>query len=711
MNGTIKSLDPYKQISAALLRDVQTLHSEVFSMSALDATTGRLSTRLAEEGLGFLTETLPRLGKRLDKALASGDTFNVRGLRFKTLPNSELPEFLGELFRLVFNDDGSILPTPSVSSVRSIRQVCYSFYKLELGYAPALEQAVIEKFVRTDRQLSDWNEVFFNYEKYFAIHNPIATVFRTLEKSKAVWDRRADSCLSGALVLGASNDVIEACLINASVCHQQSTRIAGQLRWLRILRAARVLLARLFRHFDPKDIIPSHGPGAVSTREQLWDKWTWTHIPDRIAQVWPIDEYFFVNLDHVCDRLQYLMSRGDMESPARVVLVPKDSRGPRLISCEPLENQWIQQGLGRAIVQLVESHPLTRYEVRFTDQTPNQVAALHGSSSGVYSTLDLEEASDRVCLGLVHLLFPEPLRSALMAARSQETQLPDGQKIKLQKFAPMGSALCFPIMALTIWSLLKAGAVDAGGNNVLSLKGDTVDGHLLVYGDDVIVKTAKAADAINILESFGLKVGRDKSCTGVKGLFRESCGMDAFRGVSVTPVRFRTAWTSAPRPEPYMSYIEYANALCKRGYHYTHRQLCELLFRTYGPLADDDWELPVPSVIDLPDEYRSNKRRTNYDLQKVERRVLDVCSRPVTKAVDGWMMLLRYFTSKVESKSFKDIESRMRCLVARGLIDQANDTPRRSGVPDWVRIINPDPPISVLSYTKRSSNSLAWRWR
>jgi hypothetical protein len=272
-----------------------------------------------------------------------------------------------------------------------------------------------------------------------------------------------------------------------------------------------------------------------------------------------------------------------------------------------------------------------RWNVNFTNQQPNQLGALLGSQEGKYSTLDLNEASDRVSVDLVRLLFPNWVQPYLFACRSLSTVLPGGKEITLRKFAPMGSALCFPVLALTVWSLLTAGAPDQ----------DTRDS-ILVYGDDVIVPTAYAESAMTILESFGLRVNRDKSCT--KGFFRESCGMDAYKGIPVTPVRIRTVWTSSPSPESYTSWIAYANNFYDRKCFNAYDYIVGKLVSVYGPIPGDDMSLTCPSLRETPVPRSCFRARTNASLQKREYYVYEPVARRIRHELDGWSMLLRFFT-------------------------------------------------------------------
>lgn len=624
-----KSLDLYKQVIATLLSDVQTSHSNVFTPRALRLTQKKVLTRITREGLSFLTKTLPRLGKAFDKALLGKVPLDSTGWALCAHPGSKLPKFLGELFQCIFSHDGWVLPTPCVTCIKHVRQVLYLFYKLKLPNLPDDEAAVLSLFERTEQDISSYNDTF-------------TRIAEGIDSNRSYYNE-----------------------INPIEARS-------------VIRKARILLARVFSGFDPTDILPRHGPGVVSTKERLWDKYRFRRINPRINQTYPFDAYFCASPGHVCDSFKTYQDLEEVESNAKVILVPKDSRGPRLISCEPLEFQWIQQGLGSAIVRRVESHFLTKWNVHFTDQQPNQFGALLGSSTGRYSTLDLKEASDRVTIGLVRLLFPEPLLGALLNSRSQATTLPDGRVLKLNKFAPMGSALCFPILALTVWAILSAAERDADARK-----------SILVYGDDVIVKTESSANAIKWLEAFGLLVNRDKSCTS--GFFRESCGVDAYKGINVTPVRIRTTWASHPSPEIYTSYIAYANSFYRLGHYKTYDLFVEYLTKIYREIPEDDGIITAPSLIVTPDKNKPKRTRINVSLQKRETLVWDVTTPPLKRETDGWLMLLRFFSEAGRTSTH----------------EEAFHTSRRS-VQDLAVMREP---FSVRLYTRRNTSILVKRWR
>lgn len=208
----------------------------------------------------------------------------------------------------------------------------------------------------------------------------------------------------------------------------------------------------------------------------------------------------------------------------------------------------------------LEMHCITRGRVNFSNQSINRDLALSSSRTKEYATIDLKDASDLVSNSLVEALFPERVNRYLQGTRTRATKLPDGRVIELRKFAPMGSCLCFPIEAFVFFSISVASLMIY---HQLS-RADACRA-VYVYGDDIIVKTQYVYTVISALEAVGLKVNRDKSY--IFSNFRESCGMDAFRGVDVTIARFRKIWsTSGWSGDMVASYVALSNILYEKGY-------------------------------------------------------------------------------------------------------------------------------------------------
>jgi hypothetical protein len=545
----------------------------ITSRKDLDRDRRTLCDRYANEGLSFLTKTLPALGKALDLGLVELRLQVPR--EFKTAHKcTGIPAFLQAYFRRIFDVDGCLLEDADPDAVKHLRQFLFMLYKLELPYSEASEQRVIANFVATERELE---------------------LGRDIETSS-------------------------------------------------LTAAASYIVRDVLRGFNPMEITPKHGPGAVATGERLEEKWTFARLYQGIHRVYPYYEYYLAGWGkELMDRLGWYKSLQRLETGvAKVVLVPKDSRGPRLISCEPLEYQWIQQGLGRKLVDHLESSRITKGQINFRDQEINRRLALTSSEDGSYATLDLKEASDRVSVDLVKLLFAnnEDVLRCLLATRTTATRLPNGEILTLGKFAPMGSALCFPVEAFCFWSLSVAAIMRR-----LRLQRQEVGNRVFVYGDDIIVPTDWAPIVIEALELVRLKVNKSKCC--ITGSFRESCGMDAFKGVQVTPIRLKKPWIESRSGSTYAAWLAFAQSMSDRGYAGCAALAWKKVEKLYGFIPYGISTSPYPCKV-VPTQRMaialnrgSVKLRWNANYQRFEVLVNRLKSRKLDTTLDGWARALR----------------------------------------------------------------------
>jgi len=304
-------------------------------------------------------------------------------------------------------------------------------------------------------------------------------------------------------------------------------------------RVSPALLDRTRRHvqsvlyrFDAEGIRPSHGPGAVTTSKERW-----THRYETIEYLYPFSDWFslYHNREHLerWDECIY-----DSHITAKLIAVPKDTRGPRLICVHPAEAIWLQQGLRRELERCITSlrrsyGPWPHGHIHFDDQRVNGRVALCSSRSRRYATIDMKEASDRISEPLVQILFGRKYKH-FGCCRAQKVVVPriggeSSQAVDLHCYAPMGNATTFPVQSLVFWAICVSSLQSQGIHH---------PGSVFVFGDDIIIPSLYAPRVIDDLESFGLVVNRTKSF--YRGAFRESCGVDAFNGVDVTPVRWKT---------------------------------------------------------------------------------------------------------------------------------------------------------------------------
>jgi len=300
----------------------------------------------------------------------------------------------------------------------------------------------------------------------------------------------------------------------------------------------KTLFATDLNRFSIEDMVFSHGPGAVAERAEGVNKYSFDVVPDELIElVGP--EVFRATWYDLWNRP---IKSGMI--PARLVTVPKTATKPRLISIEPAYNQFIQQGIKDFLYTMLEKTPYAS----LSSQEPNRALALKGSRDGELVTVDLSESSDRVHNGIVQKVFGfnRGFLRAIQACRSPRVELPDGRILELTKYASMGSALTFPIEVMYFAAIvfLTIGEVEGDlSPKFIRLQAKRKD--IRIYGDDIIVPRKYYPRLVENLTSFGLKVNTSKSFS--TGLFRESCGMDAFMGTDITPVYARKLLPTANR--------------------------------------------------------------------------------------------------------------------------------------------------------------------
>lgn len=441
--------------------------------TSVDKDVRTLVHRCNHEGESFLTITLPAFCSDFERSLELGRLEPSAFPGFRKV--GMFPAFLQGFMRLVFAPNGTLLDHPSSSAIRAIRQLTLLFKKVEYELSGDRVEAAKMAYIACEDELKIADQQEANWSS-------LRLTFSTLFSS---------------------------------------------------------ILSKLSIEIDRFELDPKHGPGVTADRLFGNQKFLQTRWHSRLESVFPSGEYVIPSWRYHSS-LPELVAPQD-ELPVAVKFVPKTAKSPRVIAVEPTCMQYMQQGLMRSLVPKLEGDKITSGMIGFTDQVPNQQLALRGSIHRDVATLDLSEASDRVRNSLVRYLFaPWPsVQEALDVTRSRTASFgKNDRKIRLSKFASMGSAVCFPVEAMVFLSITLHGMALAAGRRYaderfISQWRDDVR----VYGDDIVCPTRFAASVISHLESYALKVNRQKSFSS--GHFRESCGRDYYDGTDVTPVRLR----------------------------------------------------------------------------------------------------------------------------------------------------------------------------
>lgn len=304
-----------------------------------------------------------------------------------------------------------------------------------------------------------------------------------------------------------------------------------------IAATARNEIENLFDGFDISRCVPRPGPGATNEPVEKHLRYRPHVLYTQIDDVMPYADWFYVNgydVIHQTKIFVQAMKRCRKAPSARFKFVHKKVGKARGICIEENEMQFMQQAVKHGIYDWVEKHYLTKGKVNFSDQSVNARLALESSVNCHLATLDMSEASDRILRRLVLYLFSStPLVELLDGLSTRRVTFPKLKgntrlrSIELNKFAPMGSGLCFPIMSIVHWALLRAIIKH-------SMLPDAHCDEVYVYGDDIIVPIDTVQAVYDYLPLFGMKLNTDKSFYRSK--FRESCGVHAYEGMDITPI-------------------------------------------------------------------------------------------------------------------------------------------------------------------------------
>jgi hypothetical protein len=110
--------------------------------------------RSKNEGLSFLTITLPSFAKDFERSLELGYVDNSVFLSFKK--NGSLPAFLSGFSCLVFDrGTGVLVDEPSVSAIQAIRQLTLLFSKFDADCTPSRERKAFKEFIDCDQEVRE----------------------------------------------------------------------------------------------------------------------------------------------------------------------------------------------------------------------------------------------------------------------------------------------------------------------------------------------------------------------------------------------------------------------------------------------------------------------------------------------------------------------------------------------------------------------------
>lgn len=387
-----------------------------------------------------------------------------------------------------------------------------------------------------------------------------------------------------------------------------------------LVQALNKIIRRWMKPFDPANIHCQHGPGGVAGlgRTSLQSKYKDLTYDQKLIYAYgpPVWSTGLI--------------RSSLDRISQTIFVPKSYKTFRTISMESSTLQYCQQGVWGEIDRVVAESRYLKRRIGFHEQERNQLLAKEGSVNRNYATIDLSAASDSVGYELVKRLFRGTrLLRFIVTTRSSRTLLPDGRVINLRKFAPMGSALCFPIETIIFASICE-----------LVTREHRVSGKYSVFGDDIIVPTTCVERVLNILSTLGFTVNPDKSYVDPCNWFRESCGAEFCNGFDVTPMRVSREYAHVEDVVRITAAIDLANEAYTRGFRNLRQFYIERIKKS-------KW-VPFFSPTELLSDNYTNYhtvRDWDSDIQSIQCRVTTIGVKYKLKTWDETIRLRHWFES------------------------------------------------------------------
>jgi hypothetical protein len=484
-----------------LCNDCQRLNPDV---EGLDRDIITIQKRFENEGYGFLTVALPALDEALLQGLSSGKFTCPTG--FKTIRGGAIPRLLSGMLCEVFEPvTGNLKVDADVGVAKGIRNILRLFKKMRLEPEDEalLHKKAVDEFSKCDEAA----------------------------RSVVIPDRHAH--LLGRVAKLLLNNLQSKEVDNATYRHGPGSVEEGyraNQKWSALSNALRdgefdgsdYGLDVQARHHENHGSSNLHGLSSFSKpkdRKAISDRCVGNESELRRHNLRVIPIF-----------------NGASRRRARLITVLKNSTSRRTITIEPMLNQFVQQGLNILLRRAIDDCKILRNCLALTDQSKNQELALEGSLTDNWATIDLKSASDLLSLKLVEAVFGHHglFYDHMMDCRSGQIYSDLTETEDMFKFAGMGNALTFPVQSICFSAVLIAAILDSEGTTPTYWNCRRASRHIRVYGDDIIVKRKYAHQCVNWLHSVGLKVNTKKSF--LEGNFKESCGVDAFRGVNVTPL-------------------------------------------------------------------------------------------------------------------------------------------------------------------------------
>lgn len=571
------------ELYAAILRDAESWFSTPF---ARDYKT--IASRVEEEGLSFITITLPTLGKAFDRWLAEGRLDPSTTTGFACQRRTAIPAFLQGLLSRIFDPKtGVLLDAPDIRAIYFFRQLCRLAGKVKEPCSAARNRAAIRRFVETDEAL------------------------RSVPPDHS-WLLRVFARVSRVLYGDLNRDFSVDALVPRHGPGTTAQGLRGNSKYKDFgwpQRLGRVFPADSFRFFnlnhllDQVQYLEEHSP-----RDEL---------PVRVVFVpKTMSSPRTIAIEPVCMQYaqqavaQWLMPELEDRFVGRLNFTDQGLNQARAVEGSKT-GYWATIDLSDASDRVscrlawatLSGNPALREAVFACRSSRAMVPGV-----GVIPLRKFASMGSALCFPIESMAFFAAATLGVYVARNGLT------RSETPAYWPLRRAMT----------------------------------QCTVYGDDIVVPSDAVESVIWVLETLGLQVNRNK--TFWTGKFRESCGVDAYDGQDVTPVYMRYLLPGhRDETTSIVSSVSLGNQLYKAGLwnaaSYVKEQVDKVMV---CPVLKSE---RTSGVYHQSYSTNKVEYRWNNDLHRYEGRVPRISQRRKPSAIDGWHALLERATKDLHPES------------------------------------------------------------
>lgn len=405
-----------------------------------------IKSRFEHEGLSFLTITLPAFGVDFERCLSVGQIETTCFRSFKK--RAKAPAFLRGFLSQVFDEAGRIKHEPSIPAIEGIRQIAYTFKKLEVPCSPKRVRAALAKFVLVEHEA-------------FSSHLAPKDLATFGQVCRVLWAPvlHNKDFLGGARPKhgpGATAD-----------------KLSGN---------AKYLMQRWHDRLEP------YFP--------LLD-WRFTSI-----NAYQSAEFEDVKVILEADEqpVKVITVPKTLKAPRIIAIEP---------CCMQYSQQGLARELINVLETHPYTSGGINFSFQWINRALAMISSSSGRLATLDLSAASDRVPYTLALSMFD--SNPDLRDAIDACRSKKAQTPDGEIHTLKKFASMGSALCFPIEAMYFYTLCVMALMEKRNLPVTAPSLEKVVGDVFVYGDDIIVPVDESDVVVQTLEKYYCKVNTTKS--------------------------------------------------------------------------------------------------------------------------------------------------------------------------------------------------------